>query len=176
MAGCWPTCRFPRYSNLVSERASDPSPTRYRLQYPRKDCRGRWGILNQTLWKRLTTSGTVKPTTHILDNEASSAFKVEIKKNCAIQLAPPDNHRRNLAKRAIQTFKSHFKSILAGVDDNFPMHLWDCWGLYNCLDGYSMYPRTFEYVRTCEYARKIVPSWSNSDLVWAVIFPAFYTA
>ena len=34
----------------------------------------------QTLWKRLTTSGTVKPTTHILDNEASLAFKAEIKR------------------------------------------------------------------------------------------------
>jgi hypothetical protein len=78
-----------------------------------------------TLWKRLTASGTVKPTTHILDNEASAAFKTEIKKNCAIQLVPPDNHRRNLAERAIQTFKNHFKSVLAGVDDNFPMHLWD---------------------------------------------------
>lgn len=77
------------------------------------------------LWKRLTASGAVKPTTHILDNEASKAFKEEIKKNCTIQLVPPDNHRRNLAERAIQTFKSHFKSILAGVDDNFPMHLWD---------------------------------------------------
>ena len=27
-----------------------------------------------------------------------------------------------------------------------------CWGLYNCLDGYSKYLRTFEYVR------KIAPS------------------
>ncbi len=33
-----------------------------------------------TLWKRSTASGTVKPTTHILDNEASAAFKEEIKK------------------------------------------------------------------------------------------------
>ena len=79
----------------------------------------------QTLWKRLTTSGSVKLTTHILDNKASAAFKAEIKKNCTIQLVPPDNHRRNLAERAIQTFKNHFKSILAGVDDTFPMHLWD---------------------------------------------------
>ena len=78
-----------------------------------------------TLWKRLTATGTVKPTTHILDNEASAAFKAEIKKNCAIQLVLPDNHRRNLAERAIQTFKSHFKAVIAGVDDNFPMHLWD---------------------------------------------------
>jgi hypothetical protein len=78
-----------------------------------------------TQWTRLTASGTVKPTTHILDNEASAAFKMEIKKNCTIQLVPPDNHRQNLAERAIQTFKNHFKSLLAGVDDNFPLHLWD---------------------------------------------------
>ena len=78
-----------------------------------------------TLWTRLTASGTIKPKTHILDNEASAEFKKEIQKNCAIQLVPPDNHRRNLAERAIQTFKSHFKSILAGVDDSFPMRLWD---------------------------------------------------
>jgi hypothetical protein len=42
-----------------------------------------------------------------------------------IQLVPPDNHRQNLAERAIQTFKNHFKSVLAGVADSFPMKLWD---------------------------------------------------
>ena len=77
------------------------------------------------LWARLSASGTVKPRMHLLDNEASAAFKVEIKKNCTLQLVPPDNHRRNLAERAIQTFKSHFKAILAGVAENFPMNLWD---------------------------------------------------
>ena len=77
------------------------------------------------LWQQLTAKGTVKPTTHILDNEALAAFKAEIKKNCTIQLVPPDNHRRNLAERAMQTFKNHFKAVIAGVDDNFPMHLWD---------------------------------------------------
>ena len=34
-----------------------------------------------------------------------------------------------------------------------------CWGLYNCLDGYSRYPRTFEY------ARKIAPSGRYLELV-----------
>jgi hypothetical protein len=28
-------------------------------------------------------------------------------------------------ERAIQTFKSHFIAILAGVDENFPLQLWD---------------------------------------------------
>ena len=66
-----------------------------------------------------------KPTMHILDNEASEEFKSEVRKNCNLQLVPPDTHRRNLAERAIQTFKSHFISILAGVDPSFPMSLWD---------------------------------------------------
>ena len=79
----------------------------------------------QTLWKQLTEKGSIKPTTHILDNEASTELKDEIQKNCDIQLVPPDNHRRNLAERAIQTFKCHFKAVLAGVDDSFPMRLWD---------------------------------------------------
>jgi hypothetical protein len=60
-----------------------------------------------------------------MDNEASAELKAEITKNCTIQLVPPDNHQRNLAERAIQMFKCHFKSVLAGVDDSFPMQLWD---------------------------------------------------
>jgi hypothetical protein len=56
----------------------------------------------KTLWDRLTSSGTVKPKTHILDNEASTEFKKEIQKNCAIQLVPPDNHRRNLGNTDLQ--------------------------------------------------------------------------
>jgi hypothetical protein len=77
------------------------------------------------LWTRLTASGTVKPTTHILDNDTSEEFKREIQKNCTIQLVPQDNHRQNLAEQAMQTFKNHFKAILAGVDNTFPMQLWD---------------------------------------------------
>ena len=38
----------------------------------------------QTLRTRLTASGTVKPKTHILNNEASTEFKKEIQKNCTI--------------------------------------------------------------------------------------------
>jgi hypothetical protein len=77
------------------------------------------------LWTRLKASGTVKPKTHILDNKASAEFKKAIQKNCTIQLVPPDNHRRNLAERAIQTFKNHFKAILNGVNNTFPIRLWD---------------------------------------------------
>ena len=41
------------------------------------------------------------------------------------QLVPPHDHRRNIAEKAIQTFKNHFVSILCGTDENFPMRLWD---------------------------------------------------
>jgi hypothetical protein len=45
------------------------------------------------LWKQLTASGMVKPTTHLFINEASEEFKAEIRKKCTIQLVPPDNHQ-----------------------------------------------------------------------------------
>jgi hypothetical protein len=77
------------------------------------------------LWKRLPATGVIQPKTHLFGNKASVELKAEIKKNCKIQLAPPKNHRQNLAERAIQRFKNHFKAILAGVDDSFPMQLWD---------------------------------------------------
>jgi hypothetical protein len=79
----------------------------------------------QSLWACVTIKGTVKPQVHILDNEASAFFKTDIRKNCDLQLVPPDMHRCNLAKQAIQTFKNHFISILAGVDPSFPMYLRD---------------------------------------------------
>ncbi len=77
------------------------------------------------LWGRIMKLRENKPSMHILDNEASTAFKAAIKQNCNLQLVPPDTRHRNLAERAIQTFKSHFIAILAGVDPSFPMYLWD---------------------------------------------------
>jgi hypothetical protein len=77
------------------------------------------------IWTRLMKLSTVQPITHILDNEVSEEYNAEIKKNCTMQLVPPGNHQQNLAERAIQTFKNHFKAIIAGVDDNFPMNSLD---------------------------------------------------
>jgi hypothetical protein len=45
------------------------------------------------LWARIAASKSVQPKTHVLDNKALKAFKNEIKKNCKIQMVPPDNHR-----------------------------------------------------------------------------------
>jgi len=79
------------------------------------------------MWSRLRASAADAPlpTLHILDNEAPHGLKLAIKQNCTYQLVPPDTHRRNLAERAIQTFKQHFISILAGVDSSFPIKCWD---------------------------------------------------
>jgi hypothetical protein len=52
----------------------------------------------------------------VLDNECLAAMKACIKEN--------RQHRQNQAEQAIQTFKSHFISILAGVDDKSPLLLW----------------------------------------------------
>ncbi len=62
---------------------------------------------------------------HRLDNKCSKKFKQCIRKNgMNHKLVPPDNHQRNIAEQAIQTFKNHFVSILSGVDDRFPLSLW----------------------------------------------------
>jgi hypothetical protein len=62
---------------------------------------------------------------HQLDNKVSATFKQCIMdNNMTYKLSPPGNHRRNQAEQVIQTFKSHFISILSGVDDKFPLSLW----------------------------------------------------
>ncbi len=63
----------------------------------------------------------------ILDNEASKDYRQTITQDwkATYQLVPPHVHRANAAERAIQTFKAHFLSILAGIDASFPNYLWD---------------------------------------------------
>jgi hypothetical protein len=62
---------------------------------------------------------------HQLDNKCSEEFKMCIKNaGMTHELVPPNCHHRNIAKRAIQTFKNHFVLILSGVDDRFPLSLW----------------------------------------------------
>ena len=78
----------------------------------------------QKIINRMKTAG-LGLKTHRLDNKASAVYKECIRHNSMIHdLVPPDNHRSNLAERAIQTFKHHFISILSGVGDKFPLSLW----------------------------------------------------
>ena len=73
---------------------------------------------------RLKSCG-INPTEHVLDNECSEEFKQAIEKNgMTYQLVPPHDHRRNIAEKAIQTFKDHFVAALCGTAAKFPMQLW----------------------------------------------------
>ena len=63
---------------------------------------------------------------YILDNEFSQELENALKlEKCNFQLVPPHAHRNNLAERAIQTWKSHFKAGLATCDPDFPLREWD---------------------------------------------------
>ena len=68
----------------------------------------------------------VAPHTWILDNEKSGELVDAFAKYQAdYQTVPPHTHRANLAERAIQTFKEHFKTGLAATQPNFPVTQWD---------------------------------------------------
>ena len=68
----------------------------------------------------------VQPKTWLLDNETSKTLEEAFTKAAVQwQYVPPHSHRANLAERAIQTFKNHFKAGLASIDPNFPMDQWD---------------------------------------------------
>ena len=96
------------------------------LQEPMKNrTSGKMICAYQKLIDRLKSAG-ITPKCHILDNECSTDFKQTIRdNNMTYQLVPPHDHRRNMAEKAIQTFKAHFISILCGADKDFPLHLWD---------------------------------------------------
>ena len=80
----------------------------------------------QAIFQRWKATGVICPNWHILDNEAPEELKQAIRENkCRVELTPTDQHRQNAAERAIQTFKGHFISVLAGVADGFPINQWD---------------------------------------------------
>jgi hypothetical protein len=61
---------------------------------------------------------------HTMDNKALEAFKQCIQEQqMQYKWAPLGNHQCNQAECMIQTFKAHFISIYAGVDDKFPLSL-----------------------------------------------------
>ena len=66
------------------------------------------------------------PETWVMDNEISAELKKAfVKYDVNFQLVPPRSHRRNLAERAIQTWKNHFKAGIASADPKFPISEWD---------------------------------------------------
>ncbi len=77
------------------------------------------------IYARWKATGVICPNWHVLDNEAPAEFLEAIHKNgCRVEKTPADIHQQNIAKRAIQTYKSHFIATMAGVSDDFPIHQW----------------------------------------------------
>jgi len=75
----------------------------------------------------------IVPKHQILDNQCSARMKLAMDTTVLLdgsiskttyELVPPDEHRRNIAEKAIQTFKDHFIGVLSGCAKNMPMHLW----------------------------------------------------
>ena len=68
----------------------------------------------------------IAPEVWILDNEILNDLKTTFQsQDTKFQLVPPHSHGRNLAERAIQTWKNHLKAGLATTDPTFPMSKWD---------------------------------------------------
>ena len=75
---------------------------------------------------RILTSRGFCPQYQRLDNEISKEFKASLSEiKVDFQLTPAGSHRRNVAERAIHTWKNHFISILCSIDAEFPLKLWD---------------------------------------------------
>ncbi len=67
-----------------------------------------------------------KPKLNIMDNQATKYIKKFLtKEECKLQLMETHNHRINMAKRAILTFKDAFITALATIDLDPPLQLWD---------------------------------------------------
>jgi len=87
----------------------------------------------QVLIDRLNLAG-IFPKLHILDNKCLADLKAVIKENSMkFQLVPPHDHRRNIAKKAISTFKDNFISIPVG---------WTRHSLCTCGTDFSVKPST----------------------------------
>eukprot|EP00804_Cyclotella_cryptica_P029543 CCRYP_020577-RA/>CCRYP_020577-RA protein AED:0.27 eAED:0.27 QI:0/0/0/1/0/0/2/0/428 len=92
------------------------------------------------------------PMCQVLDNEASTAYKQAIHESgMTYQLVPPDDHRRNLAERAIQTWKDHFVAALSRTAEKFPLHLW-CQTLPHMEHQLNLLRQSFVHPKLSAYA------------------------
>ena len=67
----------------------------------------------------------ITPAHQVLENEMSETYKDEIRElGMLYQLVPPDDYRRNIAEKAIQTWKKYFVGVLSRASATFLLHLW----------------------------------------------------
>ena len=117
----------------------------------------------------------ITPRHQVLDNEISAAYRDAITTSgMTYQLVPPYDHRRNIAKKAIQTWKDHFVSALSGTADNFPLHLvvssshkWSANS--TCSDNHTAIPRnchmrTFTATTTTTLTHLFLLEWRHLSM------------
>ncbi len=76
-------------------------------------------------FEELTEKG-FKLKLNVMDNQAMKHIKKYLtEQDCKLQVVEPHNHCVNAAERAIQTFKAAFIAMLATVNSDFPLQLWD---------------------------------------------------
>ena len=81
-------------------------------------------ILAQRSAARMKLQGIVSKH-QVVVNEISAAYKAEIwTTNMTLQRVPSDDHRRNIAGKAIQTWRDHFVGVLGGTSRYFPLYMW----------------------------------------------------
>ena len=67
----------------------------------------------------------IVPKHQVLDYEISKAYKEEIlATGMNFRLALPDDYRRNIAEKSMNTWKYHFIGVMSSTDTTFPLHLW----------------------------------------------------
>ena len=66
----------------------------------------------------------IKPIHQVFDKASKEYQQAITESGMTFQKVPPDDHRRNVAERAIQTWKDHFISAFSGTASDFPTHLW----------------------------------------------------
>ncbi|KAL7523689.1 LOW QUALITY PROTEIN: hypothetical protein ACHAWF_000626, partial [Thalassiosira exigua] len=111
--GAFPVCSGNRYVMVLCEIDNNiiiSEPMRNRTS-------GEMVRAYRTLIKRLKNAG-IKPKKQVLDNQASEEYK-------RYELVPKGQHRRNIAEKAIQTYKSHAIGVCSGLPQSFPLHQWD---------------------------------------------------
>eukprot|EP00804_Cyclotella_cryptica_P006734 CCRYP_015693-RA/>CCRYP_015693-RA protein AED:0.40 eAED:0.40 QI:0/-1/0/1/-1/1/1/0/187 len=73
----------------------------------------------------LSNANRMKPMVHILDNEASLAFRQAITSNGSTYQLVPHMSIIAMLLNAPRTFKDHFLAVLAGTAPSFPADRWD---------------------------------------------------
>ena len=79
----------------------------------------------QKFVKRLRKAG-IRPKKHLLANKCAEEYKQAIIDNgMQYELVPKGQHRRNIAEKAIQTWKAHVDGVFSGMSDKCPLAIWD---------------------------------------------------